>query len=565
MADNRPFNLDSKSIAALPIVNHFLARLHLPDLFAAYLPPPDPRSHVNPVATLGAFLRCLIIARTPLYSVIEWARPFHPRLLGCAPEQLNDDRIGRSLDRLFDADRCALLTSFVLHMLQTFAITPQELHNDSTSITLTGWYGDADGHPMRGKQTLRVLYGHNKDHRFDLKQLLWILTVTEEGVPVHFKVADGNTEDSRTHWETWQALRLLVGHPRFLYVADCKLCTRATLRAIHRAKGRFVTILPQTRKEDRQFRSWLRTHTPDWQEVASYPGRLKEDPPDLIRVVDPPLPDPDGFRLVWFHGSAKERRDGEDRRERITRAVGELEELKAKVEGPRSRLKTREGIAEKADRILAHRGVQRWLRYTIEESRVPKYRQEKRGRAGAQTRWRRSVTVRHLLSWEAMPKAIEEDARCDGVFPLLSNCSDLSIKEILEAYKRKHPLIEKRHEMLKSVLATTPVFLKNIGRVEALLFMEFIAMTVHALVERELRHAMAREGITRLYLYPEERECRAPTAARVFDVFGNLQRHILRGEDGKVVQEFMPEFSKEQRQVLGLLRIPVRRFLADLD
>ena len=565
MVDNQPFNLDSKSIAALPIVNRFLARLQLPDLFAAYLPPPDPRSRVDPVATLGAFLRCLIVARTPLYSVGEWARPFHPVLLGCQPSDLNDDRIGRSLDRLFDADRCAFLTDFVLHLIKEFAVPLEELHNDSTTITLTGSYRKADGAPMRGRPTLRVQFGHNKDHRPDLKQLLWILTVTEEGVPVHFKVADGNTEDSRTHWETWQALCLLVGHPRFLYVADCKLCTRATLRAIHDAKGRFVTILPQTRKEDGQFRRWLGTHSPDWLEVVSYPGRLKQDPPEIIRAVDSPFPDPDGFRLLWFHSSEKEGRDGEDRRERIARAVGELEELKAKMEGPRSRLKTREGIAEKADLILAHRGVQRWLRYTIEETRIPKYRQEKRGRAGEKTRWRRSVDVRHLLSWQAIPEAIEEDARCDGVFPLLSNCSELSIEEILEAYKRKHPLIEKRHEMLKSVLGTTPVFLKNIGRVEAFLFMEFIAMTVHALVERDLRHAMEREGITKLYLYPEERECKAPTAARVFDVLGNLQRHILRGEDGEVVQEFMPEFSKIQKQVLNLLRIPVSRFLAGLD
>ena len=565
MVDNQPFNLDSKSIAALPIVNRFLARLHLPDLFAAYLPPPDPRSRVDPVATLGAFLRCLIVARTPLYSVGEWARPFHPLLLGCQPSDLNDDRIGRSLDRLFDADRCAFLTDFVLHLIKEFAVPLEELHNDSTTITLTGSYRKADGAPMRGRPTLRVQFGHNKDHRPDLKQLLWILTVTEEGVPVHFKVADGNTEDSRTHWETWQALCLLVGHPRFLYVADCKLCTRATLRAIHDAKGRFVTILPQTRKEDGQFRRWLGTHSPDWLEVVSYPGRLKQDPPEIIRAVDSPFPDPDGFRLLWFHSSEKEGRDGEDRRERIARAVGELEELKAKMEGPRSRLKTREGIAEKADLILAHRGVQRWLRYTIEETRIPKYRQEKRGRAGEKTRWRRSVDVRHLLSWQAIPEAIEEDARCDGVFPLLSNCSELSIEEILEAYKRKHPLIEKRHEMLKSVLGTTPVFLKNIGRVEAFLFMEFIAMTVHALVERELRQAMEREGITKLYLYPEERECKAPTAARVFEVLGNLQRHILRGEDGEVVQEFMPEFSKIQKQVLNLLRIPVSRFLAGLD
>ena len=85
------------------------------------------------------------------------------------------------------------------------------------------------------------------------------------------------------------------------------------------------------------------------------------------------------------------------------------------------------------EQILTHRGVQRLMRYSIEESRQPKYRQEKRGRAGTQTRWRRSVKVRYLLSWETVPELIEEEARSDGVFPLLSNCGDLSIKEVLEA------------------------------------------------------------------------------------------------------------------------------------
>jgi transposase len=449
-------------------------------------------------------------------------------------------------------------------MIKEFAIPLEELHNDSTSLSVTGRYVEADGRRMRGKSTLIVTYGHNKDHRLDLKQLLWILTVTDEGVPIHFKVSDGNTEDSRTHWQTWQELCLLVGHPRFLYVADCKLCTRSTLGAIHEKGGRFITVLPQTRKEDSQFRTWLISHTPDWQEVARYKGRLKDDPPEVIRAVDSPFPDPDGFRLIWFHSSQKEERDAEQRRERIARAIGELEELKAKVESPRSRLKTKQGIAEKVEQILSHRGVQRVMRYSIEESRHPTYRQEKRGRAGTQTRWRRSVKVRYLLSWQTAPELIEEDARSDGVFPLLSNCRDLSIKEVLEAYKRKHPLIEKRHEMLKSVLGTTPLFLKNIGRVEAFLFLEYIAMTVHALIERELRKAMEREGIKKLPLYPEERECKAPTAARVIEVFGNLQRHILSGVGGQRVQNFMPEVSELQEKILRLLGISVKRFLADL-
>ena len=557
------FSLSSATVAALPIVNHFLARLRFSELLCRYLPPPDPRTQLDPAVTLCALLKCLILSRTPLYSVIEWASPLLPSLLGCSPaqlRQLNDDRIGRSLDRLFDADRDALLTDFVLHLVQEFSVPLQQLHNDSTTLTFYGRYPQADGTPMRGRPTLEITFGHSKDHRPDLKQLLWILTVTVEGVPVQFKVADGNTADVRTHLDTWQALCALVGRPDFLYVADCKLCSRPILRIIHQKGGRFITVLPRTRKEDAQFRKWLAYQAPPWQEVAQYPHpRLKEGPPDIVRALDSPFPDPDGYRLLWFHSSLKQQRDAENRQEAIDRALEELQQLKAKVESPRTRLTSREGIAQKAEGILSHRGTQRWIHYTIEERRQERYRQEKRGRSGPQTRWRRTVKIRYSLTWQPVLQNIAEDALRDGVFPLLTNCPDLSVKQVLEAYKRKQPLIEKRHEMLKTVLEAAPLWLKNVGRVEAFLFLEYVALTVHALVERELRQAMEREGVKMLPLYPEERECEAPTAARVFEVFGTLQRHVL-SKGGKEVQKFLPELTNLHRQILRLLGVPPNTF-----
>ena len=564
-----PFALSSASVAALPIVNHFLARLRFTELLSRYLAPPDPRTHLDPAVTLGALLKSLILSRTPLYSVIEWASPFLPSLLGCSPaqlSQLNDDRIGRSLDRLFDADRNSLLTDFVLHLIKEFCVPLEQLHNDSTTLSFHGRYPQADGTPMRGRPTLEITFGHNKDHRPDLKQLLWILTVTVEGVPVQFKVTDGNTADVHTHAETWLALCSLAGRPDFLYVADSKLCSRPTLRLIHQNKGRFITVLPRTRKEDAHFRKWLASQAaPPWQEVAQYPHpRLKDGQPDVVRALDSRFPDPDGYRLLWFHSSLKQQRDAENRQQAIERALEELQQLKAKADSPRTRLTTREGIAEKAEGILAHRGAQRWIRYTIEERREERYHQEKRGRSGPQTRWRRTVKVRYSLEWTPLLQNIAEEAMRDGVFPLLTNCPELSVKEVLEAYRRKQPLIEKRHEMLKTVLEAAPLWLKNVGRVEALLFLEYVALTVHALVERELRQAMEREGVKKLPLYPEERECEAPTAARVFEVFAELQRHIL-SKAGEVVHTFLPELTALHRQTLRLLGIPVSTFRQDLS
>ena len=63
---------------------------------------------------------------------------------------------------------------------------------------------------------------HSKDHRPDLQQLVWILTVSADGaVPIAFRVADGNTADVTTHIDTWDALVALTGEVGFLYIALC--------------------------------------------------------------------------------------------------------------------------------------------------------------------------------------------------------------------------------------------------------------------------------------------------------------------------------------------------------
>jgi len=83
-----------------------------------------------------------------------------------------------------------------------------QLHSDSTSITFHGGYEDANGDKKRGKVTLIIARGHNKDHRPDLKQLVFDLTVTSDGaVPIHYKDYDGNRTDDTTHIENWDTLK----------------------------------------------------------------------------------------------------------------------------------------------------------------------------------------------------------------------------------------------------------------------------------------------------------------------------------------------------------------------
>ena len=121
-----------------------------------------------------------------------------------------------ALDRLFEADRAALLTEVVLAVAKRFAVQLKRLHNDSTSIAFCGQY--RDGRTSRsGQRAPAITCGYSKDHRPDLKQLLFILTTDADGgVPVQFRTVDGTTNDSITHIETWTTLRCVAGRADFL-------------------------------------------------------------------------------------------------------------------------------------------------------------------------------------------------------------------------------------------------------------------------------------------------------------------------------------------------------------
>jgi transposase len=141
----------------------------------------------------------------------------------------------------------------------------------------------------------------------------------------------------------------------------------------------------------------------------------------------------------------------------------------------------------------------------------------------------------------------------DGIFPLVTNDTHLSAFDVLQAYKGQ-PQIEKRFEQLKTDFAVAPVFLKDVGRIEALLGVYFLALLLEALMERELRQAMARAGIDSLPLYPEGRPCRCPTVRRLLDLFEPIQRHTLQTACGEATTR-VSELTPLQRQLLRLLGV----------
>ncbi len=558
--------LVSDEVGAHPLIQPLLERLRLREFFAASFGEPDTRLQLPHVDGALLLVRNFVLSRHPLYAVTEWARRFDAKRLELTDEQvalINDDRLGRLLDKLFSVDRRTLMTQIVVHMVKEFGIEMARIHNDSTSITFCGEYRDQaprdDGH-----QPPRITHGHNKDHRPDLKQLLWTLSISADGgVPVHYNVDDGNMSDDLTHRRTWDILREITGSARFIYTADCKLCSRANMAHIVERGGWFITVLPKSRSEDGAFKGSLVEHPVAWQRIDQRPSlRRNSDPPEVYDAYEAPeFSSSEGYRIIWFRSSEKWAHDEAVRQHAIDRARFELQHLNERTDNRRP--KTQKQVQAAVDSILQTTGAGPWLRVKLVGRERHRHLQITPGKPTWRTAYRRLTTT----TWQAVvdvdSQAVRASAVTDGIFPLITNlpADTHPPLEILKIYKYQ-AFIEKRHEQLKSVAGVVPVNFKSPARIDAFLFLFFVALVITTLLERQLRNAMATHQIASLPIYPEARSCKAPTAGKVLALFANLRRHRLFDAE-RHIKTFWDPITDAQRTVLDLLDIPVSQFGAE--
>jgi len=557
-------SLHTERLGPLPLINHFLGRLGLVALLERFGPCAHPRRQLPFAEGIGVLLRSVLVEREPIYRQHETVSTFSSRAFGLdiqSVDRVTDDALGRALDDLFDADRGTLLTEVVVKAAKEFGFSFDELHNDSTTIKLTGQYDAANGRRLRGKRAPFITYGYSKDHRPDLKQLLFLLTTSSDGVPVQFRCEAGNGSDSRTHEETWDTLVRAAGRVDFLYVADSKLCNADAMEHIDSRKGRFITVLPRSRGEDKGFREWVQTNEPAWQLVRNQPNpRRRGGPRDRWWAFRYPLPSRETWPVIWVRSSLLHDHQERSRQQRIQRALADLQVFNAKLTGIRPRRRSHRDIEERVDGILRKRRVGRYVDVKIVQDEHHHFRQAAPGRPGPKTLYVRKSRKLWRLEWVLNVERIAYDHKSDGMYPLLTNDRTLTNQQVIEAHKRQ-PVIEKRFEQTKAVFEIAPVLLKNEGRIEALFFVYFLALLVQALIERELRGAMKREGVEELPLYPEQRLNRRPTAEQILRLFSLAERHILK-HDGKTAHVFEPGLTNLQEDVLRLLGVPMTAYRA---
>jgi len=540
-------------VGALPLIDVIIRRMRLAEILAEHIPVSG-REAISSVDVLLLLVANLTLAKDPLYELGQWVDSLDLRVLGYRGRpsaRFSDDRFARALDKLYETDRSALMTAIVVSAIQAFDVQLARIHNDSTSVKAFGRI------PGRTRDGLELSRGYSKDHRPDLKQLVYCLSISADGaVPVHHKVYSGNRNDETTHIETWETLASIHGNPAFLYVADCKLCTKKQLSYITDHGGKAITVLPEQLMEVRRFKDALRKQPKPKKAVWRRPKPSDESATEYFHVFDGAYQmDYGGYAIHWFVSSEKRKRDRFIREQNLCGAEAALSELAPKLNA--YRLKRKAAIQKKVTAILKKYQVEKFLNADI-RTHMQRLRKRKPGRPPKLVQYQYRNQISYSLEWSRNRNALQAEKRIDGIFPLLCTDSSIPPKQVLQAWKFQ-PQIEKRFSQFKNFHRAAPLLFKKIHRVEANMFVFFIALMVQALLERSVRRGLRQRKAPPLKLYPEDRDAPHPTTSQIFKTFDGLSSYAVI-QDDRILEEYRDDLNPTHRALLSLISIDEDRF-----
>lgn len=550
-AGTRHSRLKKFVLGAHPVIQYYLDKLRIREIFRTYVKS-DARQLMPTEEGVCILLHNILTAPLPLYQIGEWMASRDPESLGLSTDDatiINDDRLGRVLDAVTRSNRKTIFFRMALRMIKLFELDCRHVHQDTTTVKLCGRYETWVGNPM-------AAHGYSKDHRPDLKQLVLGINVVGDGaVPIAKDVYSGYRTDDSVHISNWDNLRRLLQSSDFIYTADSKLCTESNLSHIEFYGGQYITVMPRTWKEDQSFRELAREDKVKWQLILERQNnRHPNTEIDQYYTTSTDCQTDSGRRLVWIKSTQKAEIDQQMRTNQINETLAALKLLNTKLN--KRQLKRLPEIKRAVKAIFSAHETMRLISYSIHKRVVVTKSFLKRGRPTAKTPTKTHRRVEYQLAWDINKEELLKQSRADGVFPLLTNNQVKSAREVLELYKYQ-AFLENRHSQLKTYLEVAPVYLKNPNRVLALLDLVILSLCVTTLMERDLRNGMKRDGLESIPIYPEERDCKYPTAHSIVRVFQEVEKFEVQNRDGEVTEYFPPMLTPLQKQILNLMEVPL--------
>jgi len=402
---------------------------------------------------------------------------------GIKPEHLNDDRLGRVLDKLYVTGLSQTFTAIALEAAVKFDVCLNTVHLDSSSFHLHGEYKcDAVGgegsllalpinsrinevssiNHQEAPLPIHITYGYSRDHRPDLKQFIVDLICSGDGdVPLFLKVADGNQTDSAVFGQILSSFKQQLNLDS-LFVADSALYTANNLEIIKNLK--WLSRVPLGVKQAKNLISQLTEAEFVDSNVPGY--RWSQQHSDYA-----------GIPQKWLIVESAVRRQADLRR--IEKEIQKLEQ--------EARQKLRQLLLQKfacePDALEA----------AIQLSSKFKYHKLINIHATSFTSVKKKSDkpgYKLQANIELDERAVAREIKQSGRFILATNVLDsdeLDPDKMLSTYKQQQSA-ERGFSFLKDPLFfTDSVFLKSSERIESLALIMGLCLLVYTLAQRHLR------------------------------------------------------------------------------
>ena len=289
---------------------------------------------------------------------------------------------------------------------------------DTTSIYFEG----------QGGQTLGR-YGHSKDHRPDLRQMIVGIALDGEGWPLCCEMWPGNTTDVKTLLPVVDRMKRRFRVRELCVMADRGMIRKKTLTELEEADPPVRYILGARMRRQKEVSEKVLKSRGAWQEV--HPERTSSRDPAPLKVREVLVND---RRYVVCLNEEERRKDGHDREAIVAHLREQLKQ------GDKS--------------LVGNKGYRRYLKlegqghFAVDEDRIG------------------------------------DETRFDGIWVLRTN-TDYPTETVALQYKRLW-MVEAMIRTTKSIMVTRPIYHKCDETIRGHVFCTFLALRLKAELEKRL-------------------------------------------------------------------------------
>jgi transposase len=289
---------------------------------------------------------------------------------------------------------------------------------DTTSLYFEGEGGETIG-----------TFGHSKDHRPDLHQMVVGAILDNEGQPVCCEMWQGNATDVKSLVPVMERLRNRFAIGQICIVADRGMISKDVIKYL---EGKQIPyILGSRMRKTKEVKEQILSRAGRYREVHPEGARSKD--PSPLKVKEVQL---DGRRYIVCLNTKQARKDAASRQAIVESLLEKL------ASDPKS--------------LVGNKGYQKYLKLN-----------------------RDTVSVNQ--------QKIDEEARYDGKWVLRTNTT-LTAEQVALKYKELWQ-VEHVFRDMKSVLDTRPIFHKRDATIRGHVFCSFLALALRKELDRRLEKA----------------------------------------------------------------------------